>query len=211
MTIVRRRWVRGLGIAAIVTGAAIGGVRVTGQTALAQNPFQTARAPLQAAPGCPVAPEGFDGILVSVPGIGLQPAAGFPPNTFEAYSFQFGVTTPASTSSGGGGGGVSRPKLTDITLTRLSDQNDPVLFKESLRGRSEARGDITIFRSVDPNSRPSCLTFKLESVATTGFSMSSGGDRPAETITLHFGKITMSHTAAGSSPVCWDTVRAQPC
>jgi type VI secretion system secreted protein Hcp len=41
------------------------------------------------------------------------------------------------------------------------------------------------------------LEYKLEGASISGFSVSSGGDRPTESVSINFDKITMSYTPVG--------------
>ena len=52
---------------------------------------------------------------------------------------------------------------------------------------------IDLTRTGDNKQQIAYLSYELEDVLFSGYSVSSGGDRPSETLSLNFTKITMNN------------------
>ncbi|MGC3957255.1 MAG: type VI secretion system tube protein Hcp [Verrucomicrobiota bacterium] len=116
-------------------------------------------------------------MLLSVTGISGEATN----NLIAIDSMQWGLGV--SIASGGGGGGVSAPSFSELTLTkRLDSASLPLLFS-CADGQQKTTAVLTLKH---PVSGVAYYTITLGKVYVTGFSQNSGGDRPTETITLHY-------------------------
>jgi type VI secretion system secreted protein Hcp len=116
-------------------------------------------------------------------------AAGFE-NWIDLQSLQLGVGRGISMGVGSmSNREVSVPSLSEITITKSFDPATPLLFKNSLAGSDGVTVEIVLVRTgatqVEEVGR-----YTLENVLISGYSLSSGGDAPTESISLSYAKIT---------------------
>lgn len=105
------------------------------------------------------------------------------------HSFQFGVGR--GISSGGGSGGsrreASAPSVSEIVVTSTFSVASPLLLKEALMGKAvTCKIDMT---QTDAGKEVAYQKYILTNTMISGYSVSSGGDRPSESISLNFTKI----------------------
>lgn len=133
---------------------------------------------------------------------------------FEVGSFQFGVGRAISSAYGTStreGGIVS---VSEITLTKVADATSVKLFEEALHGELDRVVEIAFVRQGKGNKPVAFVTIKLEGCGISGFSMSAGGDRPSESLTLNFDKIEYSYDPIADdlsgkpSKYSWDLAKA---
>ena len=119
----------------------------------------------------------------------------------ELSSFQWGVGRAISPT------GAAAPSLSEITVTKQFDDYSGPLLAASLRGLP-TKAVIYFYDAAGAQF----LQFSLEGVQISGYSTSSGGDKPSESISLHFTKITMRAVRAGKtdSVVSYDIAAPTP-
>ena len=71
------------------------------------------------------------------------------------------------------------------------DESSPDLFTEACTGDGKT---VTIDFCKTGQSVETYMQYELENCMISGYSVSSGGDRPVESISLSFTKITMTYT-----------------
>ncbi len=108
----------------------------------------------------------------------------------EINSFQFGVTRTISNTAGSADRQASAPSVSEIVITKLMDKSSPLLFKEALSGNGKPVTIDFVTSGGGPSGPTVYAQYKLENVLISGYSTSSGGDRPTESISLSFTKIT---------------------
>lgn len=106
----------------------------------------------------------------------------------EVSSFSFGVGRGISTGTAGGSKRESSaPSVSEITLTKTMDIASPLLLKEALGGKA-----VTVkIEMTQTDSKATHVSFQkyiLTDVLISGYSISSGGDRPSESLSLNFTK-----------------------
>ena len=106
----------------------------------------------------------------------------------EVNSFQFGIGRGISSPTGGSDDRESSaPSVSEIVVTKPMDSSSYRWFEESLWGEGQ---DVVIdFCKTDKDKLEVYATYTLEDCMVSGFSTSSGGDRPTESISLNFTKI----------------------
>jgi type VI secretion system secreted protein Hcp len=100
-----------------------------------------------------------------------------------------GIRTPVGSSAKRE---ASAPNVSEVMITKLMDSTSPLLFQEALIGKaSEAKIDLveTGHDQLNPY-----LEITLTNAMISGYSVSSGGDRPSESISLNFTKIEYKYT-----------------
>jgi len=123
----------------------------------------------------------------------------------EVSSFQWGVGR-GITSPGPGGNKDregSAPSVSEVVVTKVSDNASVDLIKEALHG--EGKTVKIDFCKTDKDQFEPYYQYELSDTLVSSFSMSSGGDRPMESLSLNFTKITfndieMSEKNATGSP-----------
>lgn len=118
----------------------------------------------------------------------------------EIDSTQLGVGRSIG-SPVGGQRDVGRPNVSEIVVTKVQDLSSPYLFAEATLGKPE-KVEIHFLRTFVDRAQP-YLKLQLDNTLLSGYSQSSGGDRPAESLSLNFTKITLefiSYDAQGGTP-----------
>jgi type VI secretion system secreted protein Hcp len=116
----------------------------------------------------------------------------------EVNSFQWGVGRGISSPTGGSSDReASAPSVSEIVVTKATDVSSTKLFNESLQGEGQS---VTIdFCKTDKGQLEVYMTYTLTDCMISGFSMSSGGERPQESISLNFTKVEYKNTPQGSA------------
>jgi len=104
------------------------------------------------------------------------------------HSFQFGSGRGigSATASGGNRQG-SHASVSEITISKALDPASLHLWRDSLDGKLNTLVEFSFTRADQDNSE--YLHVTLTDTGVSGFSISSGGDRPSESISLNFAKI----------------------
>jgi type VI secretion system secreted protein Hcp len=118
----------------------------------------------------------------------------------EINSFQWGVgrgVTSATASEADREGAT--PSISEITVNKANDSASPNLFRASCGAGAVGEGKTVKidFCKTDADQPEPYLQFELENTLISGWTMSSGGDRPSESVSLNFTKITMTNTPMG--------------
>jgi type VI secretion system secreted protein Hcp len=107
----------------------------------------------------------------------------------EIESFQFGVGRGVSIGVGGGSKReASAPSVSEITLSKTMDISSPLIFKEALGGKAvEVKIELT---QTDNNGKHVAFQkYILTDTLISGYSISSSGARPSESLSLSFSKV----------------------
>lgn len=98
----------------------------------------------------------------------------------ELHSFQWGVSN---------GGGSAQPS--EVNVSSFISAASPKLFIATVNGTTIPSATIDFVTAAQP-IQP-YLQYELENVLISGYSVSSGGDRPVESLSLNFTKIKFSY------------------
>jgi type VI secretion system secreted protein Hcp len=118
----------------------------------------------------------------------------------QCSSFQWGVgrgISNASSSPADREG--STPSVSEIVVTKDTDSASPPLMRASLGLAPVGEGkDVKIdFCKTDTSQPEPYLSLTLNNTLVSGWSISSGGDRPTETVTLNFTKVEFKNIGMG--------------
>lgn len=116
----------------------------------------------------------------------------------EVNSFQFGISRTISAPTGGSSDRESSaPSVSEITITKPMDSSSPNLLNEALQGTGQT---VTIdFVKTGPAGQPiTYAEYTLSNTLVSGYSVSSSGDNPTESISLAFTKFTFQFTPQNS-------------
>jgi type VI secretion system secreted protein Hcp len=106
----------------------------------------------------------------------------------EVNSFQWGVGRGISSGVGGGSKReATAPSVSEITVTKTMDAADPWLLQEAIGGSAtEVKIDMT--QTDNDGKHIAYQKYILTNTLVSGYSISSGGDRPSVSISLNFTK-----------------------
>jgi type VI secretion system secreted protein Hcp len=115
----------------------------------------------------------------------------------ELNSFQWGVGRGIASPTGGSSDReAAAPSVSEIVVTKPTDIATVDLLTESLHGEGE---DVTIdFVKTDKGNLNVYLSYTLNNTMISGYSLSSGGDRPQESLSFNFTKIQCRDVSLGS-------------
>lgn len=103
-------------------------------------------------------------------------------------SMQFGIGRAISTPAGSTANReASEPSVSEITLTKAMDGASPKLFTESATGNVGKTVKIDLVSTGSPGN--TYVTYTLTNALISSYSVSTGGDRPSESISISFTKI----------------------
>jgi type VI secretion system secreted protein Hcp len=110
------------------------------------------------------------------------------------HSFQFGSGRGIGTASASGGNRQgSHASVSEVTISKALDPASLHLWRDSLDGKLATTVDFAFTLADQDNSE--YLHVTLWDTGVSGWSMSSGGDRPSESISLNFAKIQLKDTS----------------
>jgi type VI secretion system secreted protein Hcp len=105
-------------------------------------------------------------------------------------SKQWGVGRAISSPTGGGADReASAPSISEIVVTKVQDVASPYLFAEATVGKAKPV-QMHLMGTYGGELKP-YLKMTLDKVLISGYSQSSGGDRPTESLSLNFTKVTL--------------------
>lgn len=105
-------------------------------------------------------------------------------------SFQFGIGRGIGSAGSGGNREASAPSVSEIVISKIQDKASTNFFQESLFGEGQAVLFSFTKTGAASDAPQTYLTIALENALVSGFSISSGGDQPSESISINFTKIT---------------------
>ena len=133
----------------------------------------------------------------------------------EVNSFQFGVGRGIASPTGGGDDRESSaPSVSEIVVTKDMDKSSFAWLEASLWGEGVAV--VIDFCKTDKDKLETYCTYTLTDAMVSGYSVSSGGDKPSESISMNFTKIEYKYTpmdkknvGAAPLPTGWDISAAK--
>ena len=108
----------------------------------------------------------------------------------QLYSFNWGLGRGIGSPKGSDKDRESTaPSVSEISVTKVNDNASTGLMRLALWGKGK-KVEIHFTRTGDDKKEDEYLKYELENVLFSGYSVSSGGDRPTESLSLNFTKIT---------------------
>ena len=112
----------------------------------------------------------------------------------ELQSFQWGVGRGVgSAMSGAMSREGSIPSISEITVSKRMDAASPALWTDSVAGMFNTAVTIT-FTTTSAGATEKFLSYELTDCGLSGYSISSGGEMPQESLSLNFAKISWTLT-----------------
>ncbi|MEO3389461.1 type VI secretion system tube protein Hcp [Mesorhizobium sp. CAU 1741] len=110
----------------------------------------------------------------------------------DVSSLQFGVGRGISTPSGSTANReASEPSISEVVVTKMLDASSSKLFVESCTGAAGKKVEIHLVSTGSPGN--TYVEYTLHNALISGYSLSTGGDRPSESISINFTKIEYKH------------------
>jgi type VI secretion system secreted protein Hcp len=114
----------------------------------------------------------------------------------ELTSLQFGAALGVSAPTGGGGKRThSAASFSEIQVTKQLDNASGLILAKLAAGTALPSVHIFFTRASgkDKSGNDAYLTIELEDVLFSGWSLSSGGDMPTESVSLNYAIIRMNY------------------
>jgi len=110
-------------------------------------------------------------------------------NWIELLSFQWGVGRGIGSPIGGAENReASAPSISEITVSKKMDVASVPLLMDATLGMLNTTVN-TKFTTTTKNKTTTFLAYELTNCGLSGYSLSSGGDMPQESLSLNFTKI----------------------
>jgi type VI secretion system secreted protein Hcp len=130
-------------------------------------------------------------------------------------SMQFGVGRAITTSGVGKDRDTSNPSFSEVTMTKSMDVASTDLFMQAVCGKSLTKATIHFIQTGGADAKGQVyLEYLLHDPIVSSYSVSSGGDRPSESISLNFNQIQTKYTVftEGGTPTAgtqkgWDLMK----
>lgn len=111
----------------------------------------------------------------------------------DCSSMQWGVGRAISNSVGTmDDREASKPSISEISITKQMDLSSTALFTEATIGKGKKV--VIHLCKTGSDEIETYQEYELEDCMVSGYSVSSGGDRPQESISLSFSKILCTYT-----------------
>ena len=107
-------------------------------------------------------------------------------------SLQWGVGRAIATPVGSAKNReASEPSVAEVTIAKAMDASSVYLFQEACTGQAGKKVEIHLVSTGSPGA--TYLEYVLTDSLVSGYSVSSGGDRPMESVSINFTKVEMKY------------------
>ena len=110
------------------------------------------------------------------------------PGSIDILSWSWGANNSGNIGSQSSGAGAGKVNMQDISFTKRIDKSSPQLYNLALSGKNTGNAVLTVY-----NGDGTSTLLELSNVKVSGYGLSSGGDRPMESVTLNFSKIKVTY------------------
>ena len=123
----------------------------------------------------------------------------------EVSSLQWGVGRGIGSPTGRSTNReASAPSISEVVVTKTMDKSSYAWLQEGLKGKG-VDCEIDLMQTGGADGMDKYATYKLTNCMVSGYSVSSGGDRPSESISINFTKIEYGFTEYDSAHKAADT------
>ncbi len=122
-------------------------------------------------------------------------------NWISIESFQLGVGRAITQTGLGSDRDPSNPAFAEATFSRKTDKASPDLFKQAVHGQSLGEATIHFLQTAAGDKTQVYLEYVLGDPIISSYSISSGGERPTESFSLNFVKVSKKYTAFSGAKV----------
>jgi type VI secretion system secreted protein Hcp len=125
----------------------------------------------------------------------------------ECHSLQWGVGRGIHTPTGSSAKReASSPSISEVTITKTMDASSPKLFTESCVGTGKTINFHLV--KTGQNELETYMEYTLTNGLISGYSVSTGGDSPSESLSFNFTKVEMKFTPYDNEGTAGDPVPA---
>jgi type VI secretion system secreted protein Hcp len=107
----------------------------------------------------------------------------------ELNSFQWAVHRSVSSGAGGKTRESSAPNISEIVVTKYLDSSSTKLYQDAVAGAFDTKVEIKL-TTTTKDKVETYLAYEFENCGVSSYSLSSGGDRPMESLSMSFLKVT---------------------
>ena len=107
----------------------------------------------------------------------------------ELNSFQWAVHRSVTSGGGGKTRESAAPNISEIVVTKNLDSSSTKLYQDAVAGTFDTKVEIKL-TTTTKDKVETYLAYEFENCGVSSYSMSSGGDRPTESLSLNFLKVT---------------------
>jgi type VI secretion system secreted protein Hcp len=123
-------------------------------------------------------------------------------------AIQMGVGRAISVSGGGTDRDTSNPSFSEISLTKATDIASADLFMQAVCGKSLGSAEIHFMQTGGTDKKQQVfLTIELDGPIISSYSVSSGGERPSESFSINFTKISYKYDTFSGETVKTGTAK----
>ena len=109
-------------------------------------------------------------------------------------SVQMGVVRSITSVGGGGDRETSNPSFSEVTCTKSMDVASTELFMQATCGKSLGKAELHWIQTGGTAAKgQTYLKLELEEAVISSYSMSSGGERPTESFSINYTKISYQY------------------
>lgn len=117
-------------------------------------------------------------------------------------SMQLGVGRAISTSGGGTDRDTSNPSFSELTLTKMTDIASADLFMQAIAGKSLGKAELHFIQTGGSTSKGQVfMKIDLEDAIISSYSVDSSGERPTESFSINFTKISYQYDSFDGTSV----------
>ena len=110
----------------------------------------------------------------------------------EVHSLQWGVSRAIMTPSGSTRNRESsEPSVSEVTVSKLMETSSASFFTEAVTGNKGVEVKINLVSTGSPGRV--YATYTLSNALVASYQMSTGGDRPMESISINFTKVEFKY------------------
>jgi type VI secretion system secreted protein Hcp len=129
-------------------------------------------------------------------------------NWITIDTLQMGVGRAISVSGGGKDRDTSNPSFSELILTKSTDISSADLFMQAVCGKSLGKAEIHFVQTGGSDKKQQVfLKIELEEAIISSYAANSTGDRPGETISINFTKISYQYDAFSGDTVTTGTAK----
>jgi type VI secretion system secreted protein Hcp len=92
---------------------------------------------------------------------------------------------------------ASEPSISEVVVSKLLDKSSTHLFMDAVAGDMSAKVEFK-FTTTTKDQTDTFLEFELSECGLSGFSLSTGGDKPSESLSINFTKIMFKYIGKDS-------------
>lgn len=123
-------------------------------------------------------------------------------------SMQMGVGRSISSVGGGADRETSNPSFSEMTFAKSTDKSSADLYFQAVAGKSLGKCEVHFIQTHGTDAKGQVyLIMELEESIISSYSASSGGERPSESFSVNFTKISYQYNAYDGDTVTTGTAK----